>query len=170
MSPYADKGACPKFTSYSSAVTEGWRTLASRTLPGVQHQTCCPCEGESFRSDHGCGLGLPSGSAPAPTCHPFPKCLVLLPSTAQPQERGVVSWRSCPGQSGQPWAAVTALVLRQLCKAGREPAPRSSCCCPAPPPCLGHFLLPFCSKLMNIFFLDELAQSPASYGAQILNP
>lgn len=171
MPPYTDKGTCPEFVSYSSAVTEGWRALASRTLLGSSEPTlaAAPVKGKALGQIIAV-VCPPLRVCSSSHCHPFPKCLLLSPSPPQPHERGAVPWRSCPGQSEEPWAAVTATVLRQLCK-GVSQHQRGPAAAPAPLPRLGHLLLPFCSKVMNIFiFLDELAQSPASYVPQKLNP
>lgn len=136
------------------------------TKPG-----CCPCERESFRSDHCRDLISLQGllQLPLATLSQVPG--VASQHTTAPRKRDC-ALENCPGQSGEPWAAATATMLRQLCKAvGSEPAPRSPAAALTPPLCLGHLLLPFCKKVINIlFFLDELAQSPALYVLQKLNP
>lgn len=65
--------------------------------------------------------------------------------------------------------AGTATVLRQLCKAvGIEPAPRKPCCCPSISSVSGALAATFLQQSHEYFyfFLDELAQSPASYVSQ----
>lgn len=168
MPPYAYRGTCPKFVSHSLAVTEGWRTLASRTLWEFSTMPGCCCEGQSFRSDHPCGLASFQGLLQLLLATLFPNAWIWLPAHHSPTREGL-----CPGGAAQGsqelWTAVPARVLR-LCRAvGSQPASRRSCCCPGTSSVSGALAAPFCSKFMNIF-LDELAQSPASYVLQKLNP
>lgn len=109
---------------------------------------CCPCEA--------------LGQIIAVSWPPLSVCSTSLFATLFPNacccppahhERGVVPWRSCPGQAEEPWAAGTATVLRQLCKAlGSEPAPRSSCCCPSTSPTSGALAAAFLQQIHEYFY------------------